>query len=167
MGLERGGLSSSASGKPLPNVLSEMEAGKDASRFGEMIVETAKAISPDLTIIDGIVGHEGNGPSGGEPRDLGILGASTDVFALDRAIVEILNVDPLTVPTLAAQFERGFCSELSEIEFPHYKPADLTVADWKLPDALMPIDFGLPRVLKSTFKNFYIRLIKESKFLQK
>jgi hypothetical protein len=26
---------------------------------------------------------------------------------------------------------------------------------------LMPIDFGLPRVLRSTFKNFYIRFIKE------
>ena len=144
-----------------------MEAGKDANRFGEMIVETAKAISPDLTIIDGIIGHEGNGPSGGEPRNLGILGASADVFALDRAIVEVLNVDPLTVPTLAAQFKQGLCSELSEIDFPNYKPADLTVSDWKLPDALMPIDFGLPRVLRSTFKNFYIRLIKESNFLQK
>ena len=142
-----------------------MEAGKDANRFGEMIVETAKAIAPDLTIIDGIIGHEGNGPSGGEPRELGILGASSDVFALDRAIVEILNVDPHTVPTLAAQFDRGFCSELSEIDFPYSKPADLVVSDWKLPDALMPIDFGLPRVLKSTFKNFYIRLIKERKFL--
>lgn len=138
-----------------------MEAGKNRDRFGEMLVETAKAIAPDLTIIDGIIGHEGNGPSGGEPRKLGILGASTDVFALDRAFIDILNVDPKTVPTLSAQFKQGYCSELSEIEFPYYQPADLQVADWKLPDALMPIDFGLPRVLRSTFKNFYIRLIKE------
>ena len=138
-----------------------MEAGKDANRFGEMIVETAKAISPDLTIIDGIIGHEGNGPSGGKPKKLGILGASTDVFALDRAIIDILNVDPMTVPTLSAQFRRGFCSELAQIEFPYCKPADLQVSDWKLPEALTPIDFGLPRVLRSTFKNFYIRFIKE------
>lgn len=138
-----------------------MKAGKDADRFGEMIVETAKAIAPNLTIIDGIIGHEGNGPSGGEPRQLGVLGASTDVFALDRAAIEILNVDPLTVPTLAAQFKQGLCQELSEIEFPYCKPADLQVSDWKLPDALTPIDFGLPRVLRSTFKNFYIRLIEE------
>lgn len=138
-----------------------MEAGQDADRFGEMIVETAKAIAPDLTILDGIIGHQGNGPSGGEPRQLGILGASTDVFALDRAAIEILNVDPLTVPTLAAQFKQGYCTELTEIEFPYCKPADLQVSDWKLPDALMPIDFGLPRVLRSTFKNFYIRFIKE------
>lgn len=138
-----------------------MEAGQDADRFGEMLVETAKAIAPDLTIIDGIIGHEGNGPSGGEPRELGVLGASTDVFALDRAMIEILNVDPLLVPTLSAQFKQGYCSDLSQIEFPYSKPADLQISDWKLPEALTPIDFGLPRVLRSTFKNFYIRLIKE------
>ncbi len=51
-----------------------MEAGKDRQRFGTMLVETAKAISPQLTIIDGIIGHEGNGPSGGEPRELGRSG---------------------------------------------------------------------------------------------
>ncbi|MEY2831978.1 MAG: hypothetical protein RLZZ574_1236, partial [Cyanobacteriota bacterium] len=106
-----------------------MEAGKDTERFGEMIVETAKAIAPNLTIIDGIIGHEGNGPSGGEPKQLGVLGASTDVFALDRAMIDILNVDPATVPTLAAQFKQGLCTELAEIEFPYCKPADLQVAD--------------------------------------
>src|SRR3712207_2670936 len=69
-----------------------MEAGKDEARFGEMLVETARAIDPDLTILDGIIGHEGNGPSGGEPRQLNVLGASSDVFALDRSIVEILKI---------------------------------------------------------------------------
>ena len=138
-----------------------MEAGKDASRFGEMLVETAKAIKPDLTIIDGIIAHEGNGPSAGEPRELGILGASSNVFALDVAIADILNVSSEIVPTLVAQKKLGLCSELKEIEFPLLKPEDLRVENWKLPSALMPIDFGLPRVLKSTFKHLYIKLIKE------
>ncbi len=138
-----------------------MEAGQDSDRFGEMLVETAKAIAPDLTIIDGIIGHEGNGPSGGEPRQLGMLGASTDVFALDRAMVEILNVEPHLVPTLVAQSRLGCCSELAEIDFPYSRPLELRVTDWKLPDVLMPIDIGLPRVLRSTFKHFYIRFIKE------
>jgi uncharacterized protein (DUF362 family) len=138
-----------------------MEAGKDANRFGEMLVETAKAIAPNLTIADGIIGHEGNGPSGGEPRQLGVLAASADVFALDRAIVEILNINPELIPTIVAQSRLGFCSELAQIEFPYDHPRDLQIPDWKLPDALMPIDFGLPRVLRSTFKHFYIRFIKE------
>jgi uncharacterized protein (DUF362 family) len=138
-----------------------MEAGKDSDRFGTMLVETARAIAPNLTIMDGIIGHEGNGPSGGEPRFLGVLAASSDVFALDRAIVEILQVNPAGVPTIAAAQRLGLCPELAEIDFPHLAPQDFTVVDWKLPDRLMPIDFGAPRVLKSTFKHLYIRFIQE------
>ncbi len=138
-----------------------MEAGKDSARFGQMLVETARAVDPDLTILDGIIGHEGNGPSGGEPRFLGILGASRDVFALDRAVVEILNVDPQAVPTVAASVRLGLCSNQEAIDFPRLQPEELKVLDWKLPDKLMPIDFGMPRVIKSTFKHLYIRFIKE------
>ncbi|MGC9527643.1 MAG: DUF362 domain-containing protein [Limnospira sp.] len=139
-----------------------MEAGKDADRFGRMLVETARAIAPELTIIDGIIGHEGNGPSGGDPRFLGILGASGDVFALDRAIVEILGVEPDRIPTLAAAKQLGL-PELDAIAFPLLHPDELRVSDWKLPDRLTPIDFGLPRVIKSTFRHLYIRWVKERK----
>jgi uncharacterized protein (DUF362 family) len=118
-----------------------MEAGKSAERFGEMLVETARAIAPNLTIIDGIIAHEGNGPMNGEPRELGVLGAAADVFALDVAMLEVLNVEAHLVPTAAAAKRLG--------------------TDWKLPDALMPIDFALPRVIKSTFRHLYIRFIKE------
>lgn len=138
-----------------------MEAGKDSDRFGTMLVETARAIAPNLTILDGIVGHEGNGPSGGEPRPLGVLGASTDVFALDRAMVEILQVDPAIIPTVAASQRLGLCPDLADIDFPHARPEDLQISDWRLPDRMVPIDFGMPRVIKSTFKHLYIRFIQE------
>lgn len=138
-----------------------MEAGKDAVRFGEMLVETARAINPNLTILDGIIGHEGNGPSGGEPRDLGVLAASDNVFALDRAVLEILKVDPLQVPTIIASQKLGICPALNEIKFPNLSPDLLQIEDWRLPDNLMPIDFAMPRVIKSTFRHLYIRFIKE------
>ncbi|MBF2015007.1 MAG: DUF362 domain-containing protein [Rivularia sp. T60_A2020_040] len=138
-----------------------MEAGKDANRFGEMLVETAKAINPNLTIIDGIIGHEGNGPSGGEPRALGILGASKDVFALDRAIIEILKVAPEQISTIAASMRLGICPQLDAIDFVQLHPNLLQIDDWQLPSKLMPIDFGMPRVIKSTFRHLYIRFIKE------
>lgn len=138
-----------------------MEAGKDRDRFGTMLVETARAIAPNLTIADGIIGHEGNGPSGGEPRSLGLLGASANVFALDRALVEILGVDPEQVPTIRAAQRLGLNPDLEAIAFPHLAPDALKVSDWRLPDQLQPIDFGLPRVVRSTFKHFYIRFIQE------
>ncbi len=138
-----------------------MEAGQDSARFGKMLVETARIIAPDLTILDGIIGHEGNGPSQGEPRPLGLLAASDQVFALDRAMLEVLGVEPARVPTVAASQRLGLCPRLSEIQFPLLSPVELRIADWKLPERLLPIDFGLPRVLKSTFRHLYIRFIKE------
>ena len=138
-----------------------MEAGKDEARFGQMLVETARTISPNLTILDGIIGHEGNGPSNGEPRELGILAASANVFALDRSIVDILQIAPDRVLTIAAARKLGLCPELEDIEFPLLTPTELRFDGWKLPEKMMAIDFGAPRVLRSTFKHLYIRFIKE------
>ncbi|NEP63163.1 MAG: DUF362 domain-containing protein, partial [Symploca sp. SIO2G7] len=136
-----------------------MEAGKDARSFAQMLVETAQAIDPELTIIDGIIGHEGNGPSSGKPRHLGVLGASPNVYALDRAMVDVLQVEPSLVPTIVASQRLGLCSQ--KIEFCLQSPAELCIDRWQLPEKLMPIDFGMPRVMKSIFKHLYIRFIKE------
>lgn len=138
-----------------------MEAGKDRLQFGTMLVETARAIAPDLTIVDGIIGHEGNGPSQGDPRYLGILAAANDVLALDRALVELLQADPTTIPTQVAAEQLGINPPLEAIHFPLCAPSDLQVADWQLPQTLMPIDFGMPRVIRSTFRHLYIRFIRE------
>lgn len=138
-----------------------MEAGKDRDRFGQMLVETARAINPDLTILDGIIGHEGNGPSGGEPRPVGLLAASSQVFALDRTLVDMLQVDPATIPTIVAAQRLNLCPTLDAMEFPYLCPEDHRIPDWRLPERMMPIDFGMPRVMRSTFKHLYIRFIKE------
>jgi uncharacterized protein (DUF362 family) len=73
----------------------------------------------------------------------------------------ILQVDPQTVPTLAAQQRLGLGCDLDRIEFPLAQPQDLILENWQLPAELMPIDFGLPRVLRSTIRDWYIRFIKE------
>jgi len=138
-----------------------MEAGKDVERFAQMLVETARTINPELTILDGIIGHEGNGPSAGEPRSLGVLAASCDVFALDRVMVDILGVKPENVPTVAAAMRAGLCKDLEAIEIVGNSVAQLQTSDWQLPTTMMAIDFGMPRVLRSTFKHLYIKFIKE------
>jgi uncharacterized protein (DUF362 family) len=138
-----------------------MEAGKDRQRFGRMLVQTASLLAPELTLVDGIIGHEGNGPSGGDPRDLGLLAASPDVFALDLALLAVLQVPADTVPTVVESRRLGLCPELSEITFPYLSPQTCQVEAWRLPETLVPIDFGMPRVVKSTFRHLYIRFIKE------
>ncbi|MCL2390356.1 MAG: DUF362 domain-containing protein [Endomicrobia bacterium] len=46
-----------------------------------------------FTLIDGIYGMEGNGPSGGEVRKMGIIAASADTPVLDAYILDALNFD--------------------------------------------------------------------------
>ena len=57
---------------------------------------------PRLSILDAVVGMEGNGPSGGDPRPLGFLMASADAHALDAVLAHIWGLAPQQVFTLAA-----------------------------------------------------------------
>ncbi|AFY73419.1 hypothetical protein Syn7502_01326 [Synechococcus sp. PCC 7502] len=134
-----------------------LEAGKDVGKFARMLVATAEAIAPSLTIMDGIIGHEGNGPSNGEPKYIGMLAASTDVFALDRVVIEVLGVNPELVPTLRV----GKYQNLNQIAIAGTSIQNLQIHDWQLPTTIIPIDFGFPRVVKSTFRHLYIKFIKE------
>ena len=57
---------------------------------------------------------EGDGPSGGEPRSLGLLLASEDLPALDLAAAHLIGLDPMRVPYLAAAQRRGLCGTAFE-----------------------------------------------------
>jgi uncharacterized protein (DUF362 family) len=138
-----------------------MEAGKDPLRFGKMLVETALALHPQLTIADGIIGHEGNGPSGGSPRPLHLLAAAPDVFALERVLMAVLQVDPIRVPVFQAAQELNVLPDLSELQILGPDWQSFCLGDWKLADQTMPIDFGLPRVMRSTVKHL-LTLLGES-----
>ncbi len=139
-----------------------LDSGKDALRFGKMLVETAATINPQLTIIDGIVGHEGMGPSNGEPRFLGLLGASRDVFALDRVFTAILNIDPALVPILRAATELKIGPQtLAEITIIGSTLEEVRCLDWQLPPTMLAIDFGVPRVARSFVRDLLVRWVDE------
>jgi len=71
------------------------KAGIDRAFFARMLVELYDTVSPDLTILDAIVGMEGDGPgTSGKPRQCGIISASTDAVAMDRVMLEIAGGKP-------------------------------------------------------------------------
>jgi len=57
------------------------------------LFDLAPRLHPDLALIDGLEGMEGNGPINGSPVDHRICIASTDWFAADRVGVELMGVD--------------------------------------------------------------------------
>jgi len=61
------------------------------------IARIAKELMPDLAVLDGVVGMEGNGPSEGSPVSAGIAVASADALAADTVAAEMMGFDPRTV----------------------------------------------------------------------
>jgi uncharacterized protein (DUF362 family) len=57
------------------------------------LAEIAGRVWPDLAVIDGLTGMEGNGPERGTPIDVGIAVSSTDALAADRVACEVMGVD--------------------------------------------------------------------------
>ena len=53
----------------------------------------APRLHPDLAVIDGFEGMEGNGPTRGTPVDHRVCVASTDWFAADRVGIELMGID--------------------------------------------------------------------------
>ncbi len=57
------------------------------------LFQLSNVLHPDLSIIDGFQGMEGNGPVGGTPVDHKVAVASLDWFAADRTAVELMGID--------------------------------------------------------------------------
>jgi len=84
--------------------------------FAELLVDISERIKPALSIIDGIVAMEGNGPSAGKPVNLNTIIAGTDVHMVDAASCRIIGLDPLEVDTLAAAKRKKLWDESLPIE---------------------------------------------------
>jgi uncharacterized protein (DUF362 family) len=65
----------------------------------------AQAVRPNFTIIDGLEGLEGDGPTKGEPVDHRITLAGPDVLAVDRIATDCMGVDLADVGYL------NFCAD--------------------------------------------------------
>ncbi|WP_408955652.1 DUF362 domain-containing protein [Natroniella sp. ANB-PHB2] len=86
--------------------------------FSELVVDIFELVKPDLAIMDGIVGLEGNGPgSTGDACQMGVILASQDLVALDTVAASYLGYTQNQVPITRIAAERGLGSNrLEQIE---------------------------------------------------
>ena len=112
-----------------------------SERLAEMLLDLLEAVRPAFTLMDAIVGMDGNGPSAGRPFPMGLLLASTDPVALDLAAVHIVGLKPDHALTLRVAQRRGLTSgriedvpilgtPLSEAAVQGFKPARTGVGDF-------------------------------------
>lgn len=80
---------------------------QDNLLFSDMLLEINGIVRPCLSIMDAVVGMEGQGPGSGAPRQIGLVLASTDAVALDTVACTIISMGPDEALTLAAAQKRG------------------------------------------------------------
>jgi uncharacterized protein (DUF362 family)/Pyruvate/2-oxoacid:ferredoxin oxidoreductase delta subunit len=79
-----------------------------ADRFADMLLDLASFVRPALTVMDAVVGMDGEGPSAGRPFSIGAILAAPDPVALDVAALSLVGHEPLSVPTVARAVARGW-----------------------------------------------------------
>jgi len=78
--------------------------------FAEMLNDLLSVIKPDLSIIDGIISMEGDGPAGGNPIELGLMLASENPYARFKTIIAF--------PRLPSRIDVMVANILKECEAP-------------------------------------------------
>jgi uncharacterized protein (DUF362 family) len=74
----------------------------------EKLVDIMRLIEPDLTIIDGLVGGEGNCPAPVDPVNSKVIISGTNCLETDRVAARMMGFDPDRIPLLQAAARAGF-----------------------------------------------------------
>lgn len=102
--------------------------------FADHLIDICEAVKPIFSIIDGIEGMEGNGPSAGEKRKVGLILAAENPYALDTAASHIMGMEPLIVPTIRAAKERNlFSGSIKDLEIRGIQLIDIKIPPFRLP----------------------------------
>lgn len=102
-----------------------LRAGSDKKIFAEMLVDLYMSRPPDLNILDGVIGMEGNGPGGGNPVNTGVILMAKDGFAMDFTAPKIAGIDPNLVLTNAVYKEHILKGKEIDIEIKGEKLEDV------------------------------------------
>ncbi|WP_020675450.1 DUF362 domain-containing protein [Geopsychrobacter electrodiphilus] len=84
-----------------------LQAGSDKTLFALMLLELCEQLKPALTIVDAVVGMEGDGPGSGDPVQIGVLLAGDTPLAVDAVAVELVGLQPGQVWTQKLALETG------------------------------------------------------------
>lgn len=115
----------------------------DRERFGGMLVELLETVRPDMAVMDAVVGMEGDGPAGGEPRPVGLILGSEDLLGLDLAACRLIGMQPMRVPYLEAAHKRGLCAAEFDLADLRGDAAEFVpIEDYKLPGSYQQNQLG-------------------------
>lgn len=134
-----------------------LQAGSNPEMFAQILVDLLRAVRPTLSIMDGVVGMDGQGPAAGRRRQFGVIIASEDPVALDAVACAVAGVDPMHIPALRLANEQGVgVADLSRIEIVGTSVDEVRIEDFMLPPR-GDIVSRLPKPLYRMLRNHMVR----------
>lgn len=131
------------------------------SNFSAMLLDVTSYAKPSLVVMDAIVGMDGNGPSGGRPRLVGVVLVGRDNVAVDAVAAKVVGIEPLAVSTLKEAVRRGWWSgRMEDIEVLGASIEEVRLSDFVPPVTSSRVDsaLGLP-FIKDHIRPLLINLI--------
>lgn len=86
----------------------DRELPREAQSLNINLLRVARFLKPDIAIVDGTVGLQGNGPGGTNSVPLGIAVASGDVFAADAVTSKTMGFEPMDIGLFNYANELGY-----------------------------------------------------------
>ena len=130
-----------------------LTAGHSKELFAGLLLEIAFVRPVALTIVDGIVAMEGNGPNSGTPRQMGLLLAGENPVAVDTVAAYLAGIPADLLPVEREARRRGLPgTELDRIELTAALTDMVAAPPFVLPEGL-DVQFGLPGFLKKLLRN--------------
>lgn len=130
-----------------------MRHGGTHHGFAEMILDVHKVLPQGMVVADGIEVMNRKGPVKGRPLLLGCLASSENIVALDRAMLDVLEVEKARVPlAVAAEKQALPGAVIQDIVFPLLGPELFAGSGFKVPQQLSPVRFQLLRYARSSIR---------------
>ena len=120
--------------------------------FAGMLVDLYEAVKPSLTIVDGVLALEGEGPSSrGIKRNVGVIVAGRDCVSIDSVLAFIMGLNPEDILTTKEASRRQLgISALRDIQILGQQPGLFTGGPFKLP--LTNFKYHAPKFFVEFFK---------------
>ena len=86
----------------------DRELPREAQTLNINLLRLSRYLKPDIAVVDGTLGLQGNGPGGTDSVQLGIAVSSGDVFAADAVTSKAMGFEPLEIGLFHYATELGY-----------------------------------------------------------
>ncbi|MBQ7197294.1 MAG: DUF362 domain-containing protein [Synergistaceae bacterium] len=82
--------------------------GLNREKFAGLLLDIYNGVKPTFTILDGVIGMHGNGPTSGTPYNFGIIAACVDALTMDFWLCKMLGAKFEDYPLYLAAKKRNY-----------------------------------------------------------